>query len=314
VILQPADFRRRNFSDPRLALPENLRKSVLWKVHDATDSKGIAYLASTSGGERIYLARELVEADLVVPLFTVGFDPVVGLHSPGSLLYPGMSNADAFAKTRGEGHRELRPENDRPLRQLVEEICWLLGVQFAIGSLPSRLPDQASAIFAGQFESVQRYARQALNQSWRLQLDRRAETVVVAIGDPEATVGWNEIGSALALAESLVVRDGRIILLTSLSAQPGPGLDVLKASRSPKAALAQLRKEHPPDLVSSLQVASAASWARVSLLSRLDSALVDDLQLNAVDSLAEAERLIHQSDDVVLIDGANRMWGEIVAG
>lgn len=313
VILQPADWQRRDTPDPRLAVPERFRSSVQWRIHDATDSKGIAYLASTSGGERIYLARELVEADLVVPIYTAGFDPIVGWRCPGSLLYPGMSNADAFAKTRGEGHRELRPDNDRPLRQLVDEICWLLGVQFAVGSVPSRLPDQASAIFAGQFESVQRHSRQALNQAWMLQLDRRAETVVVAIAEPEGTVGWDEIGTALALAESLVMRDGRILVLSSLAAPPGPGLEVLKASRSAKAALAQLRKMHPPDLMSSLQIASAASWARVSLLSRLDSALVDDLQLSAVGSLAEAERLINQADDVVLIDGANRMWGEIVA-
>jgi len=313
VVLQPAHWQRAGLVDPRMALPERFRATVQWKVHDPTDPKGIAYLASSTNGERIYLARELVEADLILPIFTAGFDPVVGLRSPGGLMYPGLSNVEAFAKTRGEGHRELRPENDRPLRQLADEICWLLGVQFAISIVPSRIADQAGAVIGGQFEAVQRQSRQFLNHAWSLQLDRRAEMVVVSVGEPEATVGWDEIGAALALAESLVERDGRIVLLSSLAAEPGPGLQYLKSSRSPTAALQHLRREQPPDLISSLQVGSAASWARISVISRLDSTLVDDLQMSPLDSLAEAERLIGQADDVVLIDGANRMWGEIVS-
>ncbi len=313
TLLQPAHWHSRTLADPRSELSASLRQTVQWKIHDPTEKDGTGYLATSVGGERIYLSRTVLDADLVVPLFAAGFDSVVGYRNPGCLLYPGLSSVEAFTKSLGEGHRELRPEDDRPLRQLGEEICWLLGIQFAIGAAPSRRPGGVSAVWAGQWEAVQRQSRQFVDRAWKVSLDQRVETVVLSVSGPAETVGWEEIGAALDAAQHLVMRDGRIVILSSLQAAPGPGMDIVRSSRSPKAALQRLRQESPPDLVSSAQLASAAAWARVSLLSRLETSLVDDLLLTPLTSPAEAERLIALCDDVVLIDGGEHVCGEIVA-
>ena len=34
------------------------------------------------------------------------------------MFYPGLSNTEAFTKSLGQGHSELGPDDDRPLRQL----------------------------------------------------------------------------------------------------------------------------------------------------------------------------------------------------
>jgi hypothetical protein len=313
TILQPGCSSSKRTLDSKAELTDPWRDAIAWKIHDPGHSDNTGYLATSVSGERIYLARDLLDADVVLPLFRAGFDSIAGYRSPGGLLYPWLSNADAFQKTLGEGHPELRPDSDRPLRQLEDEICWLLGIQFSVGVVPSRIPGQAAAIFGGQFEAVQRQTQKLLNHSWSLQLDRRAETVVLSVAEHGDRVGWEEIGAALAVAQNLVVRDGRIIVLSSLTVEPGPGLDLLRSSRSPKAALQRMRKEMPPDLLSCTQIASAAAWANVSLLSRLDAALVEDLQLTPLSAPQEAERLIGLSEDVVLIDGAEHVWGEIAA-
>lgn len=313
TFLQPARLPSWLPPDLKAAVPNPWRDAVTWKIHDPTHADHTGYLATSVSGERIYLARDLLDADVVVPLFRAGFDTIAGYRSPGGLLYPWLSHAEAFQKTLGEGHPELRPDSDRPLRQLEDEICWLLGVQFSVGVVPSRTPGQAAAIFGGQFEAVQRQAQKLLSLAWSLQLDRRAETVVLSVAEPGDHVGWEEIGAALAVAQNLVVRDGRIIILSSLAADAGPGLDMLRSSRSPKAALQRMRKEMPPDLLSSTQIASAAAWAHVSLLSRLDSELIEELHLTPLSAPTEAERLIAASEDVVLIDGAEHVWGEIAA-
>lgn len=312
TLMQPVGPACRPTGELQRELPAETASQVTWKPHSPDITEQLGYLASSGSGDRIYLSRELLDADLVIPIFSGEFDAMTGYRSAGGLIYPGLSNREALAKLRGEGHRELRPENDRPLRQLGEEICWLLGIQFAVGIVPSRLPGQAAAILAGQWESVQRNVQQWLDRAWTVQLNQRAETVVLAIGAAEGRVSWNEVGKALALGQNLVVRDGRIIVLSSLAELPGPGLEILRSSRSAKAALQTLRQEAPEDFESSIQVASAAAWANVSLLSRLEASQVEDLQLTPLSSLSEAERLIGLCEDVVLIDGSEHTWGEIV--
>lgn len=312
TILQPAHWHHQTWIDPRSELPENLRKDVQWKIHDPTANDSTGYLATSSTGERIYLARDILDADLVLPVFTAGFDSVLGYRSVGSLLFPGLSNVEAFTKALGEGHRELRPEDDRPLRQLGEEICWLLGVQFALGVVPGREAESLAAIWAGQWEAVQRKTRQFIDHAWKVSLDQRAETVVLSVSGRSGFVSWEEIGAALEVAQNLVLRDGRIVLLSSLSSLPGPGMEILRSSRSPKAALQRMRKESPPDLVASAQVASAIAWAKVSLLSQLETSLVEDLLLTPLTSTAEVERLIATADDVVLVNAGEHVSGEIV--
>lgn len=62
----------------RSRFPEEDKAKVQWRIHDATNAKGLAYLSSTVGGERIYLARELIDADLVLTVGPIEFDPVAG--------------------------------------------------------------------------------------------------------------------------------------------------------------------------------------------------------------------------------------------
>ena len=62
--------------------PPNLPEGVAWLVHDPDDKPQIAYLASTSEGQRIYLNRQLTDADIVIPVGTLAYDAHPGLSRP----------------------------------------------------------------------------------------------------------------------------------------------------------------------------------------------------------------------------------------
>ena len=243
VVIQPAALTGIRPSDPRRLLPLEVRESVVWKVHDPTDPKAIGYLASSADGERIYLAREVLDADFVLPIARLGFDSVQGRRSSMNSFYPGLSNTEAFAKSLGQGHSELGPDDDRPLAQRIQEIGWLLGVQFAMQVLPSSGHGGAACVLAGNPDSIAQRGRLLLDQNWRMQIDQRGETAVVSIptGSYDAT-GWEQLGEALEAASRLIVREGRIIVLSDLCADPGPGIEMMKACRSAKAALQPLRR------------------------------------------------------------------------
>ena len=61
---------------------------------DPDDPTKRAYLASTREGHRVYLSRDLTDADVVVPFGTLGFDPRLGVRGPWSVIYPGLADAE----------------------------------------------------------------------------------------------------------------------------------------------------------------------------------------------------------------------------
>ncbi len=311
LVIQPIALTGARPSDPRRLLPEPVRETVGWKMHDPTDDQGIGYLASTSDGERIYLAREVLNADFVLPIGRLAFDPVQGRRSAMSSFYPGLSNTEAFAKSRGMGHSELGPDDERPLGQRIQEIGWLLGVQFAMQVMPSNGHGGAAAVLAGNPDSLTQRGRTVLDANWRVKFDQRGETVLVSIPSSADDVsGWEQLGDALEAASRLIVREGRIIVLSDLAADAGPGIQMLRSCRSAKAALQPLRRESPPDLVAASQIAAAADWASVYLLSKLPSQAVEDTFFTPLESEAEVSRLLNTCDGIVVLVGAQHAYTE----
>ena len=319
LILQPPSLTGARTPDPRRLLPEAIRQEVAWKVHDPTAKDSVGYLASSAGGERIYLAHEVLEADFVIPISRLGFDPVQGRRNVLGMFYPGLSNTEAFTKTLGQGHSELGPDDDRPLRQLVAELSWLLGIQFGIQVLPSGRRGGAAQILAGQPEAITKFGTSVLDDHWRLRGDERGQTVFLSIpttaGDP---IGWEQLGAALDAARNLVASEGRIIVLCDLEAPAGkgapatPGIDILRSFRSPREALKPLRNAAPPDLLAATQIARATDWASVYLLSRLESEFVEDLFMTPLEGDHEVSRLISQCEGCIVFDGGQHLHAELI--
>lgn len=312
TVIQPAALAGTRPGDPRRLLPAAVRDSVVWKIHDPTDAKAIGYLASSADGERIYLAREILDADFVLPIARLGFDSVQGRRSAMHALYPGLSNIEAFTKSLGQGHSELGPDDERPFGQRVQEIGWLLGLQFAMQVMPSSGQGGAARVLGGNPDSIAQRGRTLLDESWRIQVDQRGETALVSIATgPDETTSWEQLGDALDAASRLVIREGRIIVLSDLAADPGPGMEMLRSSRSAKAALQPIRKESPPDLVAASQIAAAADWASVYLVSRLPAQLVEESFMTPLDNDREVTRLLATCDGCIVVAGAQHAYPEV---
>jgi nickel-dependent lactate racemase len=311
-ILQPAALDSVPLVDPRLGLPESQRKAMKWTVHDPTDAKRHAYLAATARGERIYLARDLVDADVVLSVGMIAYDPVLGYRGTNSVFYPGLSNTEAVTRARGEGHSELGPDDERPLRQLIDEIAWLLGTQFTMQVLPSSGGGVADVV-AGAYDRTLRKGQKLLAGYWHVALDQRADVVIAAIDADSAGHGWDQVGSALATARNLVARGGKIVILSELDAEPEIGMEIIRKSQSPRSALQPIRKQAPVDMIPSTQFAMAADWARVYLVSKLPVGMVDELFMVPVENDRELGRLLAGDDTCVILGSAQHTYGVVRA-
>lgn len=312
TILQPVALDGNRLTDPRRGLPDAVRDRITWKVHDPTDEEARQYLATTTVGDRVYLAREVVDADFVLPVGQIAFDPLIGYRGTSSTLYPGLSTPEALSRAHGQGHSELVPDNERPLRQVMDEISWLLGIQFSLQVIAASR-DEVSHVLAGASEAVYRRGKELLTADWLVQLESRAPLVIAAVDVDSSGHTWSQIGAAVAAAQNLVERGGKIVILSQLSAELGEGLKLLMHSESPREALKPLQSLFPPDLLPATQLAMAADWANLYLLSGLDDDVVDDLFVTPLGSESEVHRLLESAQGCVFLGGAQHTFGWVAS-
>ncbi|MEZ6061861.1 MAG: lactate racemase domain-containing protein [Planctomycetaceae bacterium] len=310
TILLPPDPTGRDWQAFQELLPEHLRRQIPVHIHNPDDESGRSYLASSAGGERIYLSTQLIDADFIVNVGMIGFSGVLGYGGTTSSIYPALSDAGAIRSARRTGHIELTPDDKRPLRELVDEIGWLLGLQFAVQIIPAS-DGGVARVISGAIGPVMRAGQTALNDNWRITHDSDVELVVVSVPGQRQEFDWKHIGAALATASKLVAEDGRIVVVADCEAPHGPGLQMLRRCREPEELLRPLSLEPPVDAVESVQLIRALQRARVYLLSHLPEDLVEDLGLLAMSSAGELQRLVDSAESVAVIANANYAWAEI---
>lgn len=307
TILLPADPTSGQWQSLQDSLPEHLRRQVPVHVHDPEDEQQRSYLASSAGGERIYLASRLIDADLIVTVGLISFSGAFGYSGTTSGIYPALADTDAIRNARRIGHRELTPDDKRPLRELVDEIGWLLGLQFAVQVVPAT-GGQAPQVICGAAGPVMRAGQDVLDQQWRLAPDRDIDTVVVTVPGDRPEFVWKQIGSALEAASRLVTQGGRIIVVADCEIPEGPACQMLQRCREPEELLRPLSLEPPVDAIETVQLIHALQRSRVCLYSRLSEQAVEDLGMTAVTSQSELQRLVDSAGHVAVISNANYAW------
>lgn len=217
--------------DPRAELPDDVRSQVQWVLHDPSRREKCVYLAATASGERVYLAREVVDADFLIAVGPIAFDPLMGYRGTNSVFYPGLSSTDAMLRTHGQGHVELGPDEVRPLREIVDEIGWLLGNPFTVQVIPAASRG-VSRVLAGVCEPVFAQGKKILAEQWIVEVDERPDIVVAAIDHEAGPHAWEQLGAAVEVARNVVARGGKIVILSDLNAELSQGLELIRSGQS----------------------------------------------------------------------------------
>jgi nickel-dependent lactate racemase len=189
----------------------------------------------------------------------------------------------------------------------VDEIGWLLGVQFVLQVVPSGEGGVAEVI-AGMSEQVLSAGKQRLAEHWRVDVQGQAELVVAAVDADAGGHGWKQVAAALDAARRIVARDGRILLLTELADAPTEGIEMIRDARTPREALRPVRELAKADRTEALQLATALDRANVYLLSKLPDDLVEDLFMVPVASVDEARKVMEGAEECVVIGSAQHVF------
>jgi hypothetical protein len=264
----------------------------------------------------------------VILVGRVDYDPIMGYRGTSAEVFPGLADAVAQQQFLGKLGQSDDPKAQSAVRRESDEVAWLLGVQFAVQVVVGD-NNEVIDVLAGSWSEVQKQGQRALDRCWRRKVPRRADLVIATIRGDSAAQGFDVLGRALANARELVVPGGLIAVLSNLSALPGPMLkSVASGGRTPpeirapsggakpselsassvrKLTLSQRNSDRLPplaDAVSTWQIVQACRHARVYLLSRLSTQLVQDLSITPLGSLNEVQQLINESASCIILDDA----------
>ena len=287
---------------PRIADSIPKGESLI-KVHDPDDRSGLAYLATTEKGHRVYLSRVLTDADVVVPVGEVRHDRAFGYRGPWSVVFPCMSDRETLRDARkgnvGSPGEASRPPERSVLNEFFE-VNWLLGTQFHIGILPGA--DGLLEVFAGREVTVRDRSIESLNRLWTFQAPARAEVVVGGVGCPGRLSTIEDLADAFATAMKLVQHGGKIILLSRASGPIGPSLRRLMDAEDPRRSAELLRgHEASEDYVVARKLADALAWADLFLYSALEPQDVEQLSIVPLDRAEQSRRLVANSSSATLV-------------
>jgi len=294
-------------AEARGRLSEAVPPGVTFLTHDPDDRPNLAYLATTVGGRRVYLNRVLTDADFVLPIGRLGYDPVLGYQGPWGVIDPGFSDAERLRSALA-GVNDDVPDRGRPRLALTEstEVSWLLGSQFQVGVIEG--VSGVVGVVAGLGSAVLDQGAREVDDAWSFHAESRAELVIAGVGRPGRSAGLDDVARGLSAAVRLVQRGGKIALLSRAEGPIGPAVRRLLDAGDPRSTAAALKgHEADPDYPAARQIARALAWADVYLLSGLNPDDVEDLSMIPLDRPEEARRLAAVVGSSLLVSQADRV-------
>lgn len=269
--------------------------------HDPDDQQNLEYIAATEQSEAIYLNRELVEADFVIPIYRWlepkdprGHDPYVVLPAFGD-----RATQARYAKSWLQQHEPTRGTHKK-----ASESGWLAGIQYTIGAVANQ-EGLIAMLVGGAPESVDKVCSQGVHAApnpTETPSQQGFELVVVELVDPLRVPSWTQVASAAWSAQQWLSPAGRIVVVATSLAEVTPGIGAL-ASDDPDEELQQTL------LTSTLQDAYAAAVLRdiqsrrsVYVQSQVDPELLESLGFASIRDPSELERLMQKSKRVGVME------------
>jgi len=272
---------------------------------DATVDAATSYLAADEAGEPLYLARQLVDADVVVAVGGWGWNAALGGRSLAGELWPAFSRRQAADRlTLDLARRGRLALADWKAR--MHDITWQLGVCASLRIVAGSHGSLHAATF-GLPDEASRLARAAA-RAWCPAIDEPVELAVVSLSDPRS---FPAVTAAVAAAARVTQPAGTICVACRVAAPPGIVFQRwrqgLALERLVHEAVGTRDMTLVADAVQARLFARALGDRRLVLLSDIEEAAVEDLEFGFVAAPVAIGRLVERADSVAVLHEADRM-------
>jgi nickel-dependent lactate racemase len=284
-------------------LPDSLQ-DVRTEIHDPTDRKRLAYVASTRKGRRIYLNRTLMDAGQTIFLGGCRYDPLLGHADAASLLFPNLGEADALKDADRHFSAETPCDGPWPLRQEADEVAWLIGVPFLVHAIDGA-GNGVAHVIAGTLDKTAE-CRKLLDARWRIVFPRLAHTAIVTVGGDPVRQDFEELARAALCGSRVVEPGGRVVVLSRANPTLGDGAMLMRETENPAVAERRIQERRPADRIAARMWLEAARRANLYLLSELPEETAEEMFATPLQKAGQAQRLIDAASSCLWIEEANK--------
>jgi nickel-dependent lactate racemase len=281
----------------REVLHEGATTRPQFVLHDPDDNDNLCLVGHTKRHEPLLVNRTIFDADIVLP---------IGCARPGGgvydFLFPAFSNAAAIDDFRTPANVNSPADAEKKTKE-ANEAGWLIGVMMTMQVVPGA-DETVAHVVAGEPQAVAQRCEQLYEEQWSLRSPREVSLVIANIsGGPEAQ-NWQNVGRALATAESVLSEGGAVAICTNLDTPPGESLARLIGSEDLEKTQRKILHDHAEDSVSAWHMARALQRGPVYFLSQLDPETVEELGLAPISNIDELTRLAGRRESYIVIDDA----------
>ena len=179
-------------------------------------AQDLVYVGTTkTNGNKVFLNRNFAEADVKVLLGDVGFHYYAGYGGGRKSVMPAISSEETIK----HNHAMLLNSNARtglldgnPVHQDMNEAATLAKVDFIL-NVVTNSKDEIVKAFAGDVQQAFSEAVKLVDEMYRVNVDRRADIVVVSPGGYPSDINLYQAHKGLDNALEVVKRGGIIILV-----------------------------------------------------------------------------------------------------
>lgn len=286
--------------DWRDRLVDDLKSQELEGVkvvkHEPTHHDSHGYIAASASADPIYIQRDLVEAEVVLPIYCIRTP-----DSPSASDKYGMSPSFADATTQHRWNLAWLDDNVHHLHlqeKLSHEVGWLMGIQFAIAVVPA-CDGSISAILGGNPDKVFQQASELIRPVGFGAGQEHSLAVAFVEGD-WTQQSWMNVARAAAHADMQLGSNGSIVVCSDIK-QVSAGISQLGSDESEEKLQRQLLSSDLEDAFAAAVLSSIKSKRSIYLMSQLRSNQVEGLGLAYVDSPLDIERLCREAESVCVM-------------
>lgn len=275
-------------------------------LFDPGSESATAYLAADAEGRPLYMARGLVDADVVVAIGRFGWDASLAGRSPEGELWPAFgrrSDREGLALSLLRHGRKALVD----WRSNLQCITWQLGVMASLRLVPGRDGSLHSASF-GLPEEAARVARDAA-VAWRPHVDDLADVAIATLSSGAPC--FLDLIRGVAAAARVTAPEATICIVGDIAEPPGLVVSRWRQGVPLEPLLREATTSGDPaivaDAIDARLLGRALGERRLVILSRLTAEVVEDLSFGHAADPAVIERLANRAERVAILHESDLM-------
>lgn len=274
-------------------------------LHTQEDRGAIAYIGATALGHPIYFAKALVEADVVIPLFSTASMGEAAQGTLARFLYQGFAFVESGEPDVRRPSRQRKERNFPPApgwSQEAEEALWQLGILYGIAVSPGRsgAPVKITAGSQAELES----AIKSSTAAWARERTSPAQLVLAELSGGAEQQNWDAAARAVRTASEVTASEGIVVLLTDLVLSENDR----RAKRRAESSKGKRSQEVESGIAIFLKALEDCRGSRgIFLRSRLSEEDTEELGMGYLSKPAELDRLLEKHSRSILIRDAQHV-------